>query len=114
MGVVDHEHEVLARAEPGGEPRELGRPLLPAADGWLLGTALQPIDRRSDLCEQGRRIVVGLLDRQPGDRPAFALGPLCGERRLPVSGRGRQDDERRGCGSQAIHERRPRHRPGRR
>ena len=114
MGVVDHEHEVLARAQPRGEPRELVCPLLPSANGGLVGLALEPVERHGQLCEQARHIVVGLVDRQPGDGPAFALGPLCGERRLPVSGRGGQRDERRGGRSQAIHERRSRHRPGRR
>ena len=90
MGVVDHEHDVLARAQPGGEPRELVRPLLPATGGGLVGLPLQTVEGRGDLCEQARRVVVGLVDRQPGDRPAFALGPLCGERRLPVPGRGSQ------------------------
>ena len=97
-----------SRAQPGREPWELRvrRVRVERSD---------PVECRSELSEQDGRVVVALVDREPRERPAIPLGPLR-ERassfrirpaRSRVTSGGR-------CRPQAVHERRPRHRPGRR
>ena len=53
-----------------------------------------PAEREGDVGEQDGRIVVALVDRQPGEVPRIALGPLREEGRLPVSGRRHNGDDR--------------------
>ena len=116
LRLVDHEHEVAERAQPGREPLQLVRPILgPASrrDGRRVARA-DAVERLREPGEEDGRVVVGLVDGEPGAGPAFALGPLRRERRLAVSGRGDEQDEGRRRRPQPIHERGPRHRPGRR
>ena len=116
LRVVEHDHEVLERAQPGREPLQLGRPLLREASGRDTGPVVgrDALERLAEPGEEDGRVVVGLVDGEPCAGPSLALDPLRRERRLAVSRGGDERDEGRRCRPQAVHERGPRHRPGRR
>ena len=69
---------------------------------------LDPIERRGDVLEQDVRVVVALVDRDPGERARVACGPLGKECRLAVAGRCDDEHEREGAGgAKPVDERRP-------
>jgi hypothetical protein len=70
---------------------------------------LDAVDRRGDVLEEDERVVVALVDRDPGEGPRVACGPLGQERRLPVAGGRRDEDEREcACCPEPVDKRRPR------
>ena len=70
---------------------------------------LDAVDRRGNVLEQDDRVVIALVDRDPGERSGIARRPLGEKRRLAVAGRRRDEHEReRARGPQPVDERRPR------
>jgi len=52
------------------------------------------VQRQSDVARETDRIPVGLVDRHPGEVPGILRRPLAEHRRLAVSGRRGQQDQR--------------------
>ena len=96
--VEDQDKRGRLRRESGAEARHGHRPDRGTGRGQGFGHIRPerggPAEREGDVGEEDRRIVVALVDRQPGEGPRIALGPLREERRLPVSGRRHDRDDR--------------------
>lgn len=114
VDVVEHEHERAgAVAQPGHERgeragqrggAELGKRPLRCAVRCRAAR-----ERVREFVQQDARVVVALLEREPGDGPLVAVGRLGEQGGLPVAG-GRldEDDGRLGC-PDALEEPRPGH-----
>ena len=113
---VEHEHERrAARGDRRAEALQcLGR-RGPALGGQRLERRLRqrldPVERGRDEAQERDRVVVALVDRDPGERPHVARRPLREQRRLAVAGRRHHQHEReRARRAQAVDQRRPRDR----
>src|SRR5215210_2317508 len=98
MVVVEHEDEVARRLEDlVAESGEDGFEFLPRLQGAQEGTRSRPevlVDRpygRYQVQEEARRIVVPLVQRDPGHRKLAMLAPVREQCRLAETGR-RGDD----------------------
>ena len=68
--------------------------------------------RRLQVGQQQRRIIVALVDSDPGHRARLAFGPLGQQGRLAIAGRGDHADHRHPSrGEQPIHQQGPGHGP---
>ena len=95
-------HRARHRTARGGQHVEH-----PAAD------RLDGIERRCDVGEQDLRVVVPLVDRDPGEGRTRVLGPLRQQRRLAVARRGdHRDDPARVPVRQPVKQRRTAYGPG--
>ena len=73
---------------------------------------LDPVQRGRDIAQQDDRVVVALVDRDPGDPAPLPRRPLGEQRGLAIAGRGDHTDERRGLGGeQLLDQRGPGHEP---
>ena len=80
---------------------------------YPLADRLHRIERLRDIGEQDLRIVVGFVDRHPGEGLAVALGPLGQHGRLPVAGRrDHRGDRTAATPLEPLDQRRTTHRPG--
>ena len=80
---------------------------------YPLADRLHRIERLRDIGEQDLRIVVGFVDRHPGEGLAVALGPLGQDGRLPVAGRrDHRGDRTTVTPLEPLDKRRTTHRPG--
>ena len=100
--VEDQDERGRLSGESRSKARHGDRPDRRAGSGQGLGDIGPerggPAEREGDVREEDGRIVVALVDRQPGEGPRVALRPLREERRLPVSGRRHdRDDRQRRC-----------------
>jgi hypothetical protein len=98
VDVVQHEHDrLLACSQRLAELRQPSRP--ERATGCLQRLEHLVVDRPvgvqglRDVGEQDDRIVVSMVERQPGKVASVPGGPLCEQRRLPVSRRRDHRDE---------------------
>ncbi len=87
--VVEDEHErVGSGRQRGRESREPVRAAPPDGRERVKRVHRRDVtQRRGDVLGQDDRVVVLLAERDPGERPAIALGPLREHGRLAVSGR---------------------------
>ena len=113
---VEHEHERrAARGDRRAEALQcLGR-RGPALGGQRLERRLRqrldPVERGGDEAQERDRVVVALVDRDPGERTHVARRPLREQRRLAVAGRRHHQHQREGARrAQAVDQRRPRDR----
>jgi hypothetical protein len=97
--------------QPGHRVHDRGaRPGQPANDSGV--DRLDPIQGDGQVGQQQRRIIVALVDSDPGHRARLAFGPLGQQGRLAVpGGRDRTDHRHRIRGEQPIHQQGPEHDP---
>ncbi len=104
VDVVQHERDrPFGREQCGSEPR----------GGGASAGARQAAERKRRECPgnvalECGRIVVRVVERQPGDRPPVARRPLPEQRRLAVARGSENGRKRGGRGPQAVDEGRPR------
>ncbi len=117
--VIQHQHHRHGhRGERRPQPRHdraghRSWPARPARRTPARPTGCTAIQRCRHVAEQDLRVVVPLVDRHPGERPAVTRGPLRQQRRLPVPRRRDDRDDRSGVlPRQAVDQGRPGDRPG--
>jgi hypothetical protein len=112
VGVVeDEEKRQAARAERAcgarGEWSRIRRlPLRREQAKESFVERLDPVDRGADVLQEDERVVVALVDRNPGNAAVLCRGPLGEERRLAVAGTRDDADDARRLSSKPVHERR--------
>ena len=81
-----------SRGQPGHDRRGHQRPAGPGAEHVRVDR-LDPIQRGGKVGQQHRRVVVVVVDRDPGHPPLVSLSPLGQQGRLAVAGRGDHTDQ---------------------
>ena len=103
MDVVEHDdHRGFQRRDRRAEPRDRCRPqrVSPGRHATEHSSVdgLDSVQRRRDVAEEHDRVVVGVVERHPDERPHVLVRPLGEQRRLAVPGRRRDADVARlGC-----------------
>ena len=116
VSVVDHEHEVPGRAQPGCEPRQFGRPVLRPARGVTGGASAGRMPSSAAASRPSRTAASSSVSSTEShaqgrrSRSAHCAASVV----LPYPAGAVSGHEGRRRRTQPVHERRPRHRPGRR
>ena len=104
--IQDHGHRLGHRRNSGRQPRYHRGEGRGAREGQGLEHVrvdwLDPVQRDRNVGQQDHRVVVGPIDRDPGDPAPFPLGPLGQQSGLAVAGRGHHAHERGGLGGKQV------------